>query len=274
MLFIKGLIIGIGKIIPGVSGSVIAISFGLYEKGIDAINNYFGNVKENTKFLLVLGSGILLSIILMSNLIKILLNKYYFLTILLFIGLISGGIPSLFSKIKDSYNIKNLLLFLIIIAIIVFVNFLKSPNNINIYYDLNGILLLILIGIVDAATMIIPGISGTAILILMGCYDIMLNLFSNLTNFTEIIKNIKYLIPFVIGLSVGIIIFVKLMDYFLKNYKEETYWGIAGLAISSIISMFITTLYGVYQLKEVFIGILLFILGYIISKTLSTKSVP
>ena len=100
MLFIKGLIIGIGKIIPGVSGLVIAISFGLYEKGIDAINNYFGNVKENTKFLLVLGSGILLSIILMSNLIKILLNKYYFLTMLLFIGLISGGIPSLFSKNK------------------------------------------------------------------------------------------------------------------------------------------------------------------------------
>ena len=179
-----------------------------------------------------------------------------------------------FRKIKDSYNIKNLLLFFDNNCNNSFCQFLKSPNNINIYYDLNGILLLILIGIVDAATMIIPGISGTAILILMGCYDIMLNLFSNLTNFTEIIKNIKYLIPFVIGLSVGIIIFVKLMDYLFKNYKEETYWGIAGLSISSIISMFITTLYGVYQLKEVFIGILLFILGYIISKTLSTKSVP
>ena len=95
-LIVKGLIIGLGKIIPGVSGGMLAISLGVYEKGLDALSHFFRNVKENTKFLCLLGLGILISVVLMSKLIKFSLDNYYLPTMLLFIGLIAGGLHKLF----------------------------------------------------------------------------------------------------------------------------------------------------------------------------------
>ena len=85
---LKGIVIGIGKIIPGVSGAVIAISLGVYEKGLEAITKIN---KENIKFLINIGSGIVISIILFSKLILYFMNNYYLPTMLLFIGLIIGG---------------------------------------------------------------------------------------------------------------------------------------------------------------------------------------
>ena len=99
-LFIKGLIIGIGQIIPGVSGGMLAISLGLYEKGINAISNFFSNVKENLKFLVPIALGIITSILYISKVIKYFLSAYYLPTMLLFIGLIVGGVPPLIDKIK------------------------------------------------------------------------------------------------------------------------------------------------------------------------------
>ena len=102
ILLLKGFIIGIAKIIPGVSGALIAISFGIYEKAIKAISNFFENPINNFLFLFPIGLGVLLSISLTSGLILYFINNYYFPTILLFIGLIMGGIPSLI----DNINIK------------------------------------------------------------------------------------------------------------------------------------------------------------------------
>ena len=99
-LLLKGFIIGIAKIIPGVSGALIAISFGIYEKAIKAISNFFENPINNFLFLFPIGLGVLLSISLTSGLILYFINNYYFPTILLFIGLIMGGIPSLINNIN------------------------------------------------------------------------------------------------------------------------------------------------------------------------------
>lgn len=96
-LYIKGVIIGIGKIIPGVSGSVLAMSLGIYEEAIKAINHFFKDISRHFKFLFVVGLGIITSVVLTSNIIKYFLNHFYLPTMLLFIGLIIGGI-SLFLK--------------------------------------------------------------------------------------------------------------------------------------------------------------------------------
>ena len=98
ILIIKGFIIGIAKIIPGVSGSLVALNLGLYERGIEAISNFFNNVKSNMIFLLNVGIGIIISIIIGSKVIDYALLKFYFPTILLFIGLLIGTIPNLFKK--------------------------------------------------------------------------------------------------------------------------------------------------------------------------------
>ena len=77
ILFFKGFIVGLGKIIPGVSGSLLAFSLGIYEKAIDAINNFFSDIKENILFLGKIGLGVVLAILLCSKLIIFLLNHYY-----------------------------------------------------------------------------------------------------------------------------------------------------------------------------------------------------
>ena len=102
MLFIKGLVIGIGKIIPGVSGALLAVNFNLYEKAISSVVNFFDDWKNNLKFLIILGSGILLAIILGSKIVMYLLNNYKFITMMFFIGLISGGTYNFGVNIK--YN--------------------------------------------------------------------------------------------------------------------------------------------------------------------------
>ena len=95
LLIIKGLIIGIGKILPGVSGSVLAISLNVYEKSINAISNIFSDFKNNITYLGFLGFGIITSIFIGSKALLFLLDKYYFYTFSIIIGLIIGTIPTI-----------------------------------------------------------------------------------------------------------------------------------------------------------------------------------
>ena len=113
---LKGFIIGIGKIIPGVSGAILALSLGVYDKSIYYINNFKYNKKESLKYLLPLAIGIILSIIFFSKIINYLLDKYYVLTMLFFIGLIIGTIPSTLKEV----NKKNY--YLVIISFLIFLS--------------------------------------------------------------------------------------------------------------------------------------------------------
>ena len=115
-LIIKGFIIGIGKIIPGVSGAMLAITLGEYEKIIEAISNIKKNTIKNTKYLSTIGIGIILAITLTSKIIVKCLNMHYFPTMLLFIGMIIGGIPKIIKETKP--KIKDILLSVIILLIL------------------------------------------------------------------------------------------------------------------------------------------------------------
>ena len=269
VLFVKGFVIGIGKIIPGVSGAVLAISLGVYETAIVAINNFFSNVSKHLKFLSILALGVTCAIILVSNLVKYMLNSFYLPTMLLFIGLIIGGIPMLFSKVKNKRVSKtNVAISIVFFSLVVLLSFLKSNNQMIFTNDTYSYFLLIIIGIIDAATMVIPGISGTAVLMLIGCYDTIINTFSNLMNFDYFLENLQILFPFTIGVCVGIILIVKLMAYLFKYHEEKTYYAIIGFALSSIFLLFIQTMSNNYQFSHILIGLLLLIVGYKLSRKL------
>ncbi len=262
ILIIKGMIIGLGKIIPGVSGSLFALNLGLYERGIDSICNFFKNPKKNIIFLSTVGIGILISIILCSKILNYMLLKYYVLTMFLFIGLLFGSIPSLIKrhKLKD---IKQKMFFIITFLSMIIICFFNVKTE-YIYSDnlLNN-LYVFLIGIIDAATMIIPGISGTAILMLMGSYQFFLSIFINITSFNfECINIVLY---FSIGLFLGIIIVTKIMDYLLNKKPNIIYPIILGFSISSILILFIKTITQVTNIYEIIIGIVIFIIGFKIS---------
>ena len=269
-LLLKGFIIGIAKIIPGVSGALIAISFGIYEKAIKAISNFFENPINNFLFLFPIGLGVLLSISLTSGLILYFINNYYFPTILLFIGLIMGGIPSLI----DNINIKKVKFIHILILTLSFSTvFLISLVNGQHFFvetsnELINFLLFFMIGFIDALTMIIPGISGTAVMMLLGCYDTLLQFLSNLISMAAIFTNIFKVIPYLLGIVLCVIILSKVMTYLFDKKKEYMYCGILGFTLSSVLSLFFETFKNNYSILETIVALVLLVVGYNIARKL------
>ncbi len=266
ILFFKGIIIGIGKMLPGVSGGMLAILLNVYEESLNAIAHFFDHVRKYSTFLMIIGSGIGIAIVFSSKVIMTFLNHYYLPTMLLFIGLMIGGIPNVYKKVKG--NMKNNLLFFLVpfISLLMF-PFLKGSNH-EIATGLWGSFLLGIIGFIDAGTMIIPGISGTAILMILGYYEVIIGSVSKISNLSSLIQNTPVLLPFGIGLGIGILFFVKLMDFLLHKHEKISYLMILGFACSSILLLFMETWRRNYTIKEIIIALLCLLLGFILSAIL------
>lgn len=265
MLILKGIIIGIGKIIPGVSGSMLAISMGIYQKLIDSINNFFKSPKENLKFLFKIGIGVVISIIFFSNLILGALDKYYLITIFFFIGLIIGSL----NEITVNTDKKNNYIVIITFIIITLIGLININNEVNISSSVLNFFFFILVGFIDAVTMVIPGISGTATLMMIGAYNQLMETFSNILNFNLFMSNLKVLFPFAIGMIIGVIITVKLVNYLFKNHKSKTYSAILGFSASTIFLMGLKCINIGYNLLSLIIAFIVLILGIFISKKIN-----
>lgn len=273
-LILKGFLLGIANIIPGVSGGTLAITLGIYNDLIDAISHFFKKIKKNMTFLIPLGIGMVIAILLGSKVISLSLDKYPFPTTLFFIGLIVGGIPLLTKKIKrKKLTPINIASFLLPFSIVMLMTFLNSGNNAVNLTEINVIkmFLLFAVGIVAAATMVIPGVSGSFVLMLLGYYKPIVETIGNLTNFKELIHNILILAPFGLGVLIGIILIAKLVEYLLKKHELPTYYAIIGFVTSSVIGLVIG-LIGVHTTTmQSLIGIALFAISFIIGYKLGDE---
>ena len=274
LLILKGMIIGVANIIPGVSGGTLMITLGIYEKIIDTISHFFKNIKKNLKFIIPLAIGMVIAILLLSKVIKICLDNYPFPTTLFFIGLIIGGIPLLWKKTKAAKgNLSNWLVFFITFAIITVFAFVDRSNFM---VDLNnlspiGYITLFLVGMISAATMVIPGISGSLVLMLLGYYEPIIDTIKNLTDFSLLGHNLLILIPFGLGIIVGIVLVAKLIEYLLHKYPIKTYYGVLGFVLASLVAI-IKPMFGVTpSILEVIIAIILVIGGGVIAYKLGDK---
>ena len=256
ILFIKGVIIGFAKVMPGVSGAILAISMGVYDKGINTITKFFDNVKENIIFLFFIGTGIIVAIILGSNIIYFLLNNYYVITMLFFIGLIFGSTPKIISKIDKT--IKGYIISLITFILITLLTNIKiSNNNIN-----ESIIIYMFSGLVDAFGMVVPGISSTALLMVIGTYN---NIIYSLSNIENIIIHLNILIPYGVGIFIGIIITSIIINYLFKKHNKTTFSFIFGVILSTLLTLLFKIFSYNINIKDLVIGILLLSLGSIIS---------
>lgn len=269
ILILKGFIVGIGKIIPGVSGAMLAISLGIYDKCIYAISNFTKSIKDNIFFLFYVGIGICISIGIFSNLVIYLLDKYYFITMCFFIGLIVGGIPNLYNESKiDVKKKKNIIIISISFLIILSLNYI-NPNHI---VKMNAnFFVLILIGFLEAFAMVVPGISGTILLMLIGYYDLVIMKFSQILNIANIFASIQFFLPFGIGLVIGVLIFSKIIEYCLKKYNSVTYSIIFGFILSSIFIIVLDITKISMNFFNILIGIIFIIIGYYIAYILDSK---
>ena len=271
---LKGMIIGVANIIPGVSGGTLMIILGIYEEVIDTISHFFSNLKKNLLFILPLGIGIVLSVLLLSKVISFSLDKYPFATTIFFIGLIIGGLPLLWKRASASKkNISNWLVFIITFGIVLLFTFMRSGDYIVSLtgLDILGYLKLFIVGMVSAATMVIPGISGSFVLMLLGYYEPIVNILKDLTNFANLGSNILVLAPFGIGILVGIVLVAKLLEFLFKKYPVKTNYGVLGFVIASIISIIMPILSVSPSIMEVVIAVILFVLGGIVSYKLGEK---
>ena len=131
ILGVKGFIMGIANIIPGVSGGTLAITLGIYEKLIGTISHFFKNIKENLKFVIPIGIGMVLSILVLSKVISFCLDKYALATILLFVGLILGGIPLIAKRVKSKISISNIIIFVLTFSLVIALALLKGEGSVS-----------------------------------------------------------------------------------------------------------------------------------------------
>lgn len=267
ILLIKGFFFGIANIIPGVSGGTLALTMGVYEDLIESISHFFKDIKKSLSFLIVFGLGGVLSILLMSKVISTALEKFPFPTTLFFIGLILGGVPLLTRKVrKQKAKPFNILLFLITFGIIIAMAFMQEGNNVvNLAKISPGmIVILFLVGMIAAATMVIPGVSGSFVLMLLGFYQPIVTTISKLTDFSLLGNNFAILVPFGLGIVIGIILVAKLIEFLFNKYEIPTYYAILGFLVASIVTL-CATLFGVgISNIEVVIGIVVFVVATII----------
>ncbi len=264
MLIIKGFIIGIGKIIPGVSGAVLAINLGVYERLIDSIIHFFDKPKENLKFLLFLGIGILLALILGSKLILYLFNNYKFITMMFFVGLLLGGTYRFAKKIR--YSVSRVIIMLIIISILLLLSMGRPIYNYLLDGSNRDYLILFLGGALEMVASIIPGISATSLFMLLGIYDIILNLIANIYNFNYVFNHFWLYFCYGLGMFVAFLMTINFINFAIKKHQNTSYLIILALMLYSIIMLIIMTFKIKIILLELAIGIILLIIGIMLGK--------
>ena len=248
--FIIGLLAGIGNILPGVSGAGLLIIFNLYEEIIDKICNLKNDFLNSIKYLLPIFIGIILGIYSFSNIINFLITKYYTSTYIVFIFFILGTIPFLFKKAtQKGFKKRYLISFIISFIIGTLLLTLKTNYHVN-----STIPNLLLTGSILSFSTIIPGISSTALLTIVGTYKIYLNAVSTL--------NINVLFFIILAFILTSLIIINILNYLLKKHYSYTYFAILGFTLSTIPGLIPRN---IILNKDLLIGIILGILAFILS---------
>ena len=282
LLVVKGFIMGIANIIPGVSGGTLALILGIYEEFISSISNLLKDIKKNLKFLIPIVIGMGLAIVSLSRVIDYSYQNYPIPTSLFFMGLVIGGIPMLLNKVKKKKEVKEVssyIIFLLTFALVmvmtcsdfIFGSGLKvSFSNMNVL----SYIVLFIVGVIAAATMVIPGVSGSLVLMLLGYYYPVIKVIKELTKFQNIGTNILIAGVFGVGVLIGIVLVSKLIEFLFNKYEVKTYFGVLGFIIASVIAIPLSTLFNIkvtFDIVQILIGIIFLGLGSIISYKLGDK---
>lgn len=265
---LKGAAIGVAMIIPGVSGGTIAVLFNIYENLINAISNLKKDFKNSFLYLLPIVLGMVLAFAAMYFPLKLALKHFPVQTISLFSGLMLGSIPMLFKQSLDNgFKKVDFIAGLITFVLVIGICFIPNMGNVDLSINMPkyGYVLLFLIGILGSCALVIPGISGSMLLLIFGYYEPILDTISELTNnFTH---SLAVLASVGLGIVFGFVVVAKLMNYLLTKYKRITYWAIVGFVIGSIPAIFLSYDYTDVSINAITItsSIIVFILGSILS---------
>ncbi len=284
LLVIKGFIMGIANIIPGVSGGTLALTLGIYEDFIGAISHFFRNIKKHVNFLLPIFVGILLSVITMSNVISTCFDQYPIPTTLFFMGLVIGGIPMLLKRVKNTKEKKQVSSYVIalitfsIVMIMAFSEQIFGSGLGNVSFSNMAVfdyVILFFVGLIAAATMVIPGVSGSLVLMLLGYYLPIIGVLKELTKFENLGPNLLVAFVFGVGVLVGIVAISKVIEYLLEKFEAKTFFGVIGFILASIIAIPVSVYHEVgtivFSVPQGILGVLFLAIGIIVGYKLGEK---
>lgn len=273
---IKGMLIGVANIIPGVSGGTMMVSMGVYEKIIGVVNNLFKDIKKSILTLLPLGIGMVLGIAVFSFIIPWCLEVYPFPTCFCFIGLILGGVPAIIKPAKaslqkegKSISAPHIIAFVFFFALAVGMAAMNETQTSFADFNLNlGFMITIfLVGVISAATMVVPGVSGSLVLMILGFYEGIMSSISGFISavfafdWAQIFYYVGVLAPFGVGFIVGVFAVAKLIEWLFAKFPSVTYCGIIGLIVASPIAIVIKMGHNNINVVTIVVGIVLLAVG-------------
>ena len=229
--FIMGMALGAGAILPGISSGVLCVIFGIYDKLLNSVLNFFKNTKENFIFLFPIFLGIFIGVVLLGNTIKFLFFAYPIQTKFIFIGLILGCLPPIVNNCINKYTFKPYyLIFTIVSTLLGFFFVILEKNYISFSHNSYSFMFWVIFGFFMSIGVVIPGVSSTLILMLLGVYSTYIDAISSF--------NLPLLFSLGIGLSFGCIIFMKVIKFLLDKFYMQTFFFIIGFTIGSIFVLY------------------------------------
>lgn len=281
---IAGVVIGIANIIPGVSGGTMMVILNMFDKIIEAVSGFRKNIKKNILYLLPILIGAAIGIIAFSKGITFMLENYPIIINFFFMGLIVGSVPLVFKSAykKDTQDttsnwkaevkhtkaasIVAFLVAFLLLVVIAFTNAEETKVNINtVTVDFLLVLKLFFGGAIASIAMIIPGVSGSFVMVLLGIYPLFSGVAAALLPFdatTWMTKVLPIGIPIGLGILLGLLIGAKLIDVVLKKFPQVTYFGILGLLLGSLFDIYPGFQFDIQGLVAVVVCLVGFALAY------------
>ncbi|MBN2300087.1 MAG: DUF368 domain-containing protein [Acholeplasmataceae bacterium] len=278
---VKGSLVGMGSILPGVSGSMIAAVLNIYQDLITALNNFTKHPIESVAKVWQYIIGVFVGLGIGFIFIRSFLDIAPIPLTLLFIGFIIGAIPGLFREIKID-KIMWHHLFVMMTAMLIMFGFLfiqEQTATTGGWY----LFIVFIIGVITAISIIIPGLSGATVLMALGYFQTLINLGGDfiddllIFNFSSVASQLPMLLLLVLGVIIGLLFMGKVMYQFLTHYKAHFYFAVLGIVFISPFNILFTlqanTSANVFQAKWFIwlIGVILLILGMFITYSISRK---
>ena len=251
--FIKGAIIGIALVIPGLSGSIFAVVVGLYDRLLNALNHFRANPRKNLRFLTPVGLGAIVGILLSTKAVLVITTHWPVPSYGFFIGLVLGIGPFIYRKlVLKSFSWWYLLL--VLGGFIAIYGLAKlggtQPENLIAIQRLSSVrdaAIMGFSGIFAVSLMAIPGISGSVMLMVIDQYGTVYHAVSQLgdaaralvagnwAGFTAAMGSVALLVPFMVGAMIGLIAIAKLMGYLLEHFEVEVYYAVCGIVAAAVV---------------------------------------
>jgi len=271
--FLAGAVIGVANIIPGVSGGTMMVSMGIYDKLIHCVTHLFKEFKKSVRFLFPYAVGMVVAIATLSFALKWAFAEYPLPTNTLFIGLILGGLPAILKQIKgEKTGAMGAILFAVFFAVVVLLQIFQKENSAVIQLSVLEVVKLFALGCIASATMVIPGVSGSMILKLLGYYEPIVTealpaFITGLTSgdFGAMLGSAGILIPFGLGIVVGIFAIAKLIEVLMARWKGLTYMAIIGMVVASPVAILLGTDMSGASWWVILLSIATFAIGYVVA---------